>query len=64
MAEKGFTYEQILQAILALPEERRKDTAAIFDNNSGEFLEVTSVRCANERDDDVLDPGHLILSIN
>jgi len=61
---EGKTYAEIAQIILALPLERQNDTAAIFDSSCGEFIEVTSTRIANDRDDDELDPGHLILMIN
>ena len=57
------TYADLLQVLLTTPIERLGDTISIFDSQTGENREVVSIETANKEDNDVLDDGHLYLSI-
>ena len=59
MAKK--TYNDLLTAILEIPEARREDNISIKVND--EFMEIVDFYFSTEKDNDVLDKGHFILHV-
>lgn len=66
--EIAFTWKELAQAILAMPEERQEDSATVFVKDSGECLSVRAYGAFERVDgakelDGVLDEGHFILKV-
>lgn len=57
------TYRQLLMKMQSMPDDRLDDDVTVFDGNEGEFLPVNGTEIADD-ECDVLDEGHLYLTIN
>jgi len=55
------TYNDLLNVLLIIPEERRKDHISI--QILDDFVEVKDIYISTESFNDVLDEGHLVLHV-
>lgn len=63
VASSGKTYEDLLNALQAMPKERLKDNISIKVLDDFLELEVVDFYFSTEKDNDVLDEGHLVLHV-
>jgi hypothetical protein len=57
------TYRQLLKKLQSMPDASLDDTVTVFNNDDEEFYPVDRAKIADD-DCDVLDEGHLYLTIN
>lgn len=57
------TYKELIAALNAMPTERLEDDVSIFSPLDVEFYELKSVNVLAEGDSDILDPGHIYLTL-
>ena len=55
------TYAQLIEALGTIPFERLNDTVTVYDPDQDDFCGVNHTEIAEEKDNDVLDPGHFFL---
>ena len=58
------TYAQLIEALGTIPFERLNDTVTVYNPDTDDFCGVNNTEVANEKDNDVLDPGHFYLVLN
>lgn len=57
------TYRTLLKLLQEAPPERLNDAVTLFDSNDGEFYSIDELVAADPREIDVLDEGHLYLTV-
>ena len=55
------TYAELLNALYELPKDRLEDTVTVYNPDTNDFCAINHSEVANEKDNDVLDPGHFYL---
>ena len=60
---KKLTWQALQNMIQRLNSERRQDNVTVYLKSQDEYFAVDSV-CLTGKDNDVLDEGHLVLTIN
>jgi hypothetical protein len=55
------TYQELLEKIQQLPADRLQDDVTIFDSFALEYRDVVDAFTVDEKDTDVLDPGHMVI---
>jgi hypothetical protein len=60
---RHLTYAKLLAILQSLPKERLEDDVTVYDAEEKEFFPVYSSEKSDENINDVLDPGHLYLTI-
>ena len=60
---KKLTWQALQNMIQRLNSERRQDNVTVFLKSQDEYFAVDSV-CFTSKDNDILDVGHLILTVN
>lgn len=60
--KRALTYAELLENLKAMPPERLNDTATVSVTGVGECYAVMGTEILNE-DQDVLDPGHLVMVV-
>jgi len=60
---KKLTWQALQNMIQRLNSERRQDNVTVFLKSQDEYFAVDSV-CFTSKDNDILDEGHLILTVN
>jgi len=62
-ANKKLTWQALQNIIQRLDSERRQDNVTVYLKTQNEYFAVDSV-CLSDKNNDVLDAGHLVLTIN
>jgi len=57
------TYAQLIEELGTIPFARLNDTVTVYNPDMDCFSEVNHTEVANEKDNDVLDPGHFFLTL-
>ncbi len=57
------TYNQLLEILLATPEEIREQTATVYLGQTDEYISLDSITFTGD-ETNVLDEGHLVLNCN
>ena len=57
------TYKQLLDKLNNIPEQRLNDHVTVYDHGTGEFMGVQAFLIADQTQD-VLDEGHIYLTMN
>jgi hypothetical protein len=55
------TYQQLLEQLQQLPQERLQDTVTVLDPYESEYIAVFDTNTADPAVNDVLDEGHFFL---
>jgi len=55
------TYHQLIEELKKIPADRLNDTVTVYDPDQDDFCGVNHTEIAEEKDNDVLDPGHFFL---
>lgn len=58
------TWDQIKEFIDTLPPERRKDTATVHLTKCNEMFPIYGVYYNNAKEDDRLDHGHMVITVD
>jgi hypothetical protein len=57
------TYKELQDKLNSIPSERLNDTITVYDHGTGEYMGVEMLLVAGQ-DQDVLDEGHVYLTMN
>ena len=57
------TYRQLAKIISELPESNQDDNVTVFDSVNNEFYPATKAATVTEKETDVLDAGHLAITV-